>query len=313
MSVGETALVWSHAKYAHGPGQRKHGEEEYELPPNSNILYQITVRAVLKSNHRLIDEIAIALSKKNIGNDIFAHEWNPYGMARAKQQYKRAGELMEHLLQTAPWKDTDDEDKDTLSLQQTARDIMIDSFNNLAALYLRNKEYKLSKEAAVKVLERDPDNFKALIRAAKAALLDPASEFEEVQAALEAAAARTDHASDVDLLKLRDEFVRRKRAYKQKSKAMFSNKKTKKFESSIKTISEEEKEDRDESNHDDDEDEDQQTTLQTANEPEAGKAVVTAATTSNSSRWMDWRTWDWKHKILPYGFQLLLTCVMYWY
>ncbi len=307
MSVGETAWVWSHSKFAHGPGQRKHGD--YELPSNSNVLYQITVRAILKPSASTADEIAIALSKKNIGNDIFANEWNPYGISRAKQQYKRAGELMEHLLQTGTWKD-DEEDQ---FLQQKAREIMLDSFNNLAALHLRNTDYKLAKEAAVKVLERDPDNFKALIRAAKAALLDPASEFEEVEAALAAAASRSEDASDLDLQKLKEEFVRRKRAYKKKSKAMFSNKK--KFESSIQTISEEAKEETDESNNDDGEDKsvDGHSTIDGAQSSEVEGSAVEPTSTTTSSDWMDWRKWDWKNKVLPYAFQLLLTCVMYWY
>ncbi|GAX12579.1 hypothetical protein FisN_13Lh035 [Fistulifera solaris] len=311
MSVGETALVWSHAKFAHGPGQRKHGD--YELPPNSNVLYQITVRAILKPSATTADEIAIALSKKNIGNDIFANEWNPYGISRAKQQYKRAGELMEHLLQTGTWED----DEDDRFLQQKAREIMLDSFNNLAALHLRNKDYKLAKEASVKVLERDPENFKALIRAAKAALLDPASEFEEVEAALAAAASRSEHASDLDLQKLKEEFVRRKRAYKKKSKAMFSNKK--KFESSIQTISEEAKEEADESNNDDGEETlvDGRSTIDGAPSSSVEEGMVAAApeptSTSRSNDWMDSRKWDWKNKVLPYAFQLLLTCAMYWY
>jgi tetratricopeptide (TPR) repeat protein len=312
MSVGETALVWSHSKFAHGPGQRKHGD--FELPSNANVLFQITVRAILKPSATTADEIAIALSKKNIGNDIFANEWNPYGIARAKQQYKRAGELMEHLLQTGTWKDDEEDDR---FLQQKAREIMLDSFNNLAALHLRNKDYKLAKEAAVKVLERDPDNFKALIRAAKAALLDPASEFEEVEAALAAAASRSEHASDLDLQKLKEEFVRRKRAYKKKSKAMFANKK--KFESSIQTISEEAKEEADESTNDDGGEKlvDGQCTIEGAQSFSEAEGSVAAApeptSTSQIGNSMDWRKWDWKNKVLPYAFQLLMTCVMYWY
>lgn len=305
MSMGETAWVWSHSKFAHGPGQRKHGD--YELPPCSNVLYKITVRAILKPSNTPVDEIAVALSKKNIGNDIFANEWNPYGISRAKQQYKRAGELMEHLLQTGVL-------NENASLQSKAREIVLDCFNNLSAVHLRNKEYKLSKEAAVKVLERDPENFKALIRAAKAALLDPASEFAEVEAALKAAAARSEHASDIDLIKLKEEFVRRKKAYDKKSKAMFSNKK--KFESSIKTISEEASEEMEESKVDDPhfhEDLKTEKKVPVSLTTDSSKTNDTATITVINSSWIDWRNWEWKNKVLPYAFQILLPFVMYWY
>ena len=86
-------------------------------------------------------------------------------------------------------------------------EIMLDCLNNIAACHLRAKEFHQAKEAAVKVLSFDPDNLKRLVRAAKAALLDPASSYEEVEAAI--AAAEMDHPDDSEVQKLRIELNQR--------------------------------------------------------------------------------------------------------
>ena len=224
LSVGETAAIWSHSKFAYGPSQRRyHGDTDYTLPPHSHVCYTVTAKQILSLSHKessgsstsssssAATQVQIAQSKKMIGNDIYAHEWfgnGEYAKQRAKQEYKRAAETMQYLLlQTTTMPQNDDDNYDDNNnnnnnndsdasqqqeqqqlqeLQEQARTIMLDCLNNIAALHLRAHEYKLAKEAAVQVLTHDPDNFKALIRAAKAALLDPASSYEEVDVAIQA-------------------------------------------------------------------------------------------------------------------------------
>jgi hypothetical protein len=140
------------------------------------------------------------------------------------------------------------------------------------------------------VLLHDPDNLKGMVRAAKAALLDPASSYEEAEAAI--AAAETDHPDDSEVIKLRIELKQRKHAYKKRTKEMFSkpgkNEQPSKRESA--TVLEER-------SSADDETENAET------EP-----------TESTTRWWrkNWRQWEWKNIILPYGFQLLIPFLTYY-
>jgi tetratricopeptide (TPR) repeat protein len=215
MKVGQRAVVWSHSKFAYGPGSRKHGD--YILPPESNVRYEVTVKSVASSDPVVNEpsfQIKIALSKKAIGNDVYVHEWaDGYGKARAKMLYKRAADMMEYLFQTV----NQDDDE---AVREEAMEVMLDCLNNIAAVHLRAKDFHQAKEAAVKVLSHDPDNLKGMIRAAKAALLDPASSYEEVELAI--AAAEMDHPDDPEVQKLQIALKKRKQAYKKKTKEMFS-------------------------------------------------------------------------------------------
>jgi hypothetical protein len=92
---------------------------------------------------------------------------------------------------------------------------------------LRQEQYHTAKQAAVEVLRQDPKNIKALLRAAKAALLDPASTLEEVEAALKAAETEITYknpSEEKQLKQLKVQFKKKRHEYKEQSKAMFGNK-----------------------------------------------------------------------------------------
>jgi hypothetical protein len=178
----------------------------------------------------------------------------------------------------------------------------MDALNNITAVHLRAKEYHRAKAAAVTVLRLEPNNFKALVRAAKAALMDPASDFAEVEAALAAAAQEASHDTLADIAKLRAVYQRRKQAYEQQSKQIYR-----------KAM--------------------QQTT---GVDPKMGRAIgkgaekkeaAAAANDSNDQAAdttnvkvippvviekepINWRRLFWD-KLLPYGFQLLLPFIMW--
>jgi hypothetical protein len=280
MKVGQRAVVWSHSKFAYGPGSRKHGD--YELPPDSSVRFEITVKSVASSDPIVNEpsfQIKIAKSKKAIGNDVYLHEWSDgYGKARAKLLYKRAADMMEYLFQTV---------QDDDATRKEAIEILLDCLNNIAACHLRAKEFHQAKEAAVKVLLHDPNNLKGLIRAARAALLDPASSYEEVEAAI--AAAETDHPDDLEVRKLRIELKQRKQAYKKKTKDMFSR--PSKNEESSKTDP-----------------------ATAAEERSSADGEAENEETEPPTRWWrkNWRQWEWKNIILPYGFQLILPFFTYY-
>eukprot|EP00980_Cylindrotheca_fusiformis_P030728 scaffold25316_cov215-Cylindrotheca_fusiformis.AAC.1 len=82
---------------------------------------------------------------------------------------------MEKLLNGTYFNQVEEDHPQRHQVQQ----VMLDSLNNIVAVYLRQKEFHKAKQAAVEVLKQDPKNVKALLRAAKASLLDNASTMEE--------------------------------------------------------------------------------------------------------------------------------------
>lgn len=212
MSVGERAVVWSHTKYAYGPHTRKHGD--YSLPAFSHVRYEIKVKSIVTGEERdhASFQLRVGTSKKNIGNDVYANEWSAgQGRMKAIQLYKRGAQMLEFIANTVE----DD------AMRNEAKNVMLQCLNNIVAVNIHAKEYHQAKEDAVKVLTHDPNNYKGLMRAAKAALLDPASSFEEVEGALDAAA-QVAPATDAELSKLRSQFKAKKQEYKKKSKAIFT-------------------------------------------------------------------------------------------
>ncbi|GKY93846.1 peptidyl-prolyl cis-trans isomerase fkbp8 [Mayamaea pseudoterrestris] len=251
MSVGEMALVWSRSKFAYGASQRQHGD--FVLPPHANVCYQVFVQSVVASDEREAPAFAYqaAMAKKLIANDVYANEvWSTAsvdGLASTKSRclylYSRALTYCDQILsragnsQEGEDDDTDmnedDMDESTLALRQKAIVAYTDCLNNMTAVHLRTKDYKQAKATAIRVLSKAPNNAKALVRVAKASLHDPASDFVEVEAAIDAAhevltdgtSASADGEQDLlrkDLQSVRVELERKKREYKQKSKAMAS-------------------------------------------------------------------------------------------
>ena len=113
----------------------------------------------------------------------------------------------------------------TASYIQEAQQLQIDCLNNISAVYLKCRLYHKAKEACIETLLKDANNSKALIRAAKAALYDPASSYEEVQAAFRAVQdiatmADDDATLQKDLNALQKEYVHHQAKYKREQKQM---------------------------------------------------------------------------------------------
>ncbi len=238
METGQTSRVWSHSKYAFGPGTRNYTieGETRTLPPHSNVMYEIKVLMLVVDTSRLNPYFSIqkATTRKSIANDVYQHEWCPppqsvqdpscdMAMSRAIRLYTKAAKDMETLLQGTYFAQVE---VDHPQRHQT-RQLMMDCLNNIVAVHLRQHQYHMAKQAAVQVLQFDPKNIKALLRAAKAALFDPASTLEEVQAALQAAEEEITYKNpqeEKQLKQLKIQFKQKKLEYKQQSKAMFGDK-----------------------------------------------------------------------------------------
>ena len=202
-------------------------------------MYKVTVTQKVMDTSRLNPYFTIqkALTKKKIANDIYQNEWcNPpetnedadceHAMRRAIRLYTNAAKDMETLLQGTYFKQVETDHPQ----RHESRQILLDSLNNLVALHLRQKEYHKAKLSAVEVLKVDPNNIKALLRAAKAALLDPASTLDEALAATKAAesaiATNSNNKSinEKELNRLKIQLKEKQVEYKEKTKEMFGNK-----------------------------------------------------------------------------------------
>lgn len=229
MHVGQRAVIWAHSKFAHGLSTRKYNG--FELPPNSNVRYEIVLKSIYSPEEESADpdgfQISLALSKKQLANDIFKNELSSSssgGEQRALRLYSKAAEEMLHLIQsykTNKEGDASNED-DREKKREQAYEIMLDCLNNIVAVHMKSKNYHEAKESAVKVLSQDPNNFKALLRAARAAMLDPSGTYEEAELALVAAeeVVKSKELDDKEIRKLRAELRQQKQQYKKRQKDM---------------------------------------------------------------------------------------------
>lgn len=282
MHEGETAVIWSHSKYALGPLTRSH--DGYDMPPDSHVRVEITVKSIETSDEDPHYAMRICHSKKEIGNDVFLNEWSKgAGKHRALYLYQKAAKGLELYLQNPE------------ARKEEAARLLVDCLNNVAAVYIKAKEYHTAKEACVKVLELEPSNYKALIRAAKAALLDTASSFEEVEAAIHAASQVADGSAS-DVKRLKTDFLRRKKEYDEKTKSMFSvpSSMSKGKEQTPMSPGENEN-------------------TSTARNDSSNASLAEKTASHNSHTWAlhNWRKWPWRERIIPYGFQLILPFLTY--
>ena len=228
LKIHEVALVKSHSKYAYGhSGRLSNDENEFSIPPFSTVLFFMKNRGVASSTSSLFHEPEFRLKrashKKLIGNNYYQFEWIDDGMGkhRALKLYGSACEAMINLLRDLDQHTIDYESNDAhFELKREAVLLLVDCFNNISAYHLRGKAYAKAKEAAANVLRYDPDNRKALKRAARAAMLDPSGTYEESNLAIRALEEL--EPLDEETKKLRHELQRRLKDYKKREKEMYS-------------------------------------------------------------------------------------------
>ena len=143
-------------------------------------------------NSPILNVIADTELRRVCGN-----RWFSYGdFPKAGKSYAKGIQIASNFLQTEPDDDDENEnknervveisdediqekekvevDKSEIEEDSASKGILMVSFisclNNLSACHLSMKEYAKAKELCVRVLELEPDNLKALLRGAKAAL-----------------------------------------------------------------------------------------------------------------------------------------------
>lgn len=156
MRAGQQCLVRCESRFAYGPdGCPATKSGDVDLPANEDVELAIELVDVLAStspSDMTTDEaIAEAQRKKVVGNGHFE-----------RAAYKKALRAYTSACNTVADLNLPDQDSNS---SREARQIRIDCGNNVATACVRLGELGKAKEAAVDVLELDPDNVKALFRA----------------------------------------------------------------------------------------------------------------------------------------------------
>lgn len=156
MRAGQQCLVRCESRFAYGPdGCPATKSGDVDLPANEDVelaIELVDVLATTSPSDMTTDEaIAEAQRKKVVGNGHFE-----------RAAYKKA--LRAYTSASNTVADLNLPDQDSNSFRE-ARQIRIDCGNNVATACVRLGELGKAKEAAVSVLELDPDNVKALFRA----------------------------------------------------------------------------------------------------------------------------------------------------
>jgi tetratricopeptide (TPR) repeat protein len=298
MRVGQKAVVWSHSKFAYGLNTRKNGK--YELPANSNVRFEIVIKSIFSPEEESSDpdafQIHLALAKKKIANDMFQNELyttNPGIEQRALRLYNKAAEEMLHLINShATQKQEKGEaykDEEGKLKTDQAREIMLDCLNNMVAVLLKSKKYHEAKEQAVKVLSHDPNNFKALLRAARAAMMDPGGTYDEADLAIAAAeeVVEKEGLDVTDVKKLRLELKQRRQEYKKRKKEMMAR-----MQKGMQKSAEP-----------------PQTQSTRTSDSSKDDTLQERSTADDESK--NVQETDWWQKLAPYAFQIIVPFVLY--
>ncbi len=208
MRIGQQCLIQCESRFAYGadgcPAVR---EDDVDLPPNSDIEVWIELLGVQQSikpvsENGLEETIAEGERKKMVGNGHFE-----------RKAYKKALRAYTSATNTVVGLEFPNEDADAF---REARQLRIDCGNNMAMTCVRLGDLEKAKEAAVGVLELDPNNAKALFRAGQVSSLQ--SNFAEASLALQKA-----RALNPDSKEIRAELNRlstRRKAYQKKRQAV---------------------------------------------------------------------------------------------
>ena len=237
----QSAWIRCHSKYGYSASTRRATTNTTKnVTPFTSLAYHVYIQMIIPASDTLFSspdfQIIISHSKKQIGNDVYVNEWddengNNGGSGRLKslKLYGNGADRMINLLKEIRDKkennindekqNDDDGDK---KVEAKALPVLLDCLNNISAVHYKSKDYGLAKEAATAVLQWDVTNQKALCRAAKSALLDPAGSFEESEMAILAAEKLYPNESQVQ--SLRKFLIQKKKQHKEREKAMYGGK-----------------------------------------------------------------------------------------
>jgi len=150
MKLGEQATIKVKSNYAYGV----EGNSVLGIPPNTDLVYQITLLEFTKEKESwemdtFQEKEEAAMRRKNEGNKFFSDN----RISLAIRKYKKAIDIFNY--------------ESGLTEQEKAtvkKEIKLPSYLNLAACYIKTKEYKAAIENSKKALELDSLSVKGLWR-----------------------------------------------------------------------------------------------------------------------------------------------------
>ncbi|XP_076870564.1 peptidyl-prolyl cis-trans isomerase FKBP5 isoform X2 [Brachyhypopomus gauderio] len=155
MQKGECCLLYLKPKYGFG----KEGKPEYNIGPNAELLYEVTLKDFQKAKESwemdLNDKLDQAVQVKQKGT----HYFKSGRYYHAIIQYQRIVSWLE--MECGVGREQ----------QQAIQALLLVAHLNLALCYLRLREYSQTVENCNKVMELDSENEKALYRRGEARLL----------------------------------------------------------------------------------------------------------------------------------------------
>ena len=235
LPVNAYGIVRAHPKFAYGlTGYKcnyRDGNENqnyHDHPPNSAAEFHIIVKSCISSGSETFLKADFVVkrgnSKKIMGNDIFKYEQN---YLRALKLYQSSAQLMVSFVQALRDEENtslifEDISMNKEQIEAEARGIIVDCLNNTSLVHYKNGDFGKSKEIAASVItDWDPNNAKALFRAAKAAMMDPNSTYDEAKAAIDVAMQiMGEDAKEIKRLMI--EWKQKYREHRKKEKNMFS-------------------------------------------------------------------------------------------
>jgi len=228
LPLGECAIVKCHSKFSHPNGRKNSCIEDgsHDAPPGVDVIYRVYLRSIKSLGHAQSNSFRFKLAKqlKYTGNDYYKYEWTApnggFGKVMSLKAYNDAKEELISLLKDIAEMEMGEGEgasEDEVKMKSETMTLLVDCFNNIAAVHLQGKEYSKAKEAAGEAISLDPDNVKALCRAVKASMLSGA--FDESKMALYAAIELDENNKEVQ--KVKAEFERRLIAYQKKEKSMY--------------------------------------------------------------------------------------------
>ncbi|KAL7832884.1 hypothetical protein SRHO_G00299020 [Serrasalmus rhombeus] len=155
MQKGECCLLYLKPKYGYG----KEGKPEYDIGPNAELLYEVTLKDFEKAKESWEMDLNEKLEKAVLVKQKGTQYFKSGRYYHAVIQYQRIVSWLE--MECGVGKEQ----------QQAIQALLLVAHLNLALCYLRLREYSQTVENCNKVMELDSENEKALYRRGEARLL----------------------------------------------------------------------------------------------------------------------------------------------
>ena len=152
--IGDHFKVRVSHRFVYGPaGRINANDSNNNIPPDSNLEYDVSIHNIIFNPDSCSVQDAISL-RKECGNRWFSYnEFN-----KAAFSYSKGVKIAETALS----------DNDTN--HEAIQTLYVACLNNLAACHLSTAQFSKAKEICIQVLEMEPENIKALLRAARTSL-----------------------------------------------------------------------------------------------------------------------------------------------